>query len=277
MSVRPPDDKMGGFAGWYAKRGFAVFPAWPVDGDRCACGNAQCKSPGKHPVASLAPHGVNDAMADPDYVREWWAGFPDANIGLATGDLSGVVVLDVDLPGLETIANLQSRYEPLPPTWTVETGSGGHHFYFRMPLADIRNSASAIGPGVDVRGNGGYVIVPPSNHISGERYRWIPEWAPNKVELAPMPEWLLKKVVPSGVRQRSEPLPAVLNEGMRNSWLASAAGAMRRKGFGQNAITAALRTENQERCRPPLDVREVDKIAWSIMRYEPAGGLATNG
>jgi putative DNA primase/helicase len=261
----------------YARFGFAIFPAHTVDvrpeGTRCSCADPRCPSPGKHPIASLVPHGVSDALADEQAAAEWWAVYPDANIGIATGDSSGIVVVDIDLPGMDTLGNLERLHGEVSVTWAATTGSGGMHLYYRMPRLDVRNSVGAVGHGIDVRGNGGYVIAPPSTHASGRHYQWEPAWHPRRVELGELPDWLLKRMVPNGARKQTAPLPAVLKEGTRNSWLASGAGTMRRRGFSEAAIVAALRAENRARCTPPLDETEVDKIARSIGRYDPADGF----
>jgi putative DNA primase/helicase len=209
-------------------------------------------------------------MADERAALEWWSVYHDANIGIATGDTSGLVVVDVDLAGLETMENLERLYGELAPTWAAETGSGGLHLYYRMPGLDVRNSAGAVGPGIDVRGNGGYVVAPPSRHASGNPYRWQDAWHPSRVALGDVPDWLLKKMVPGSARTGAAPLPRIIREGMRNTWLASGAGTMRRRGFGEAAILAALRVENRERCDPPLADRELERIAKSIDRYAPA-------
>jgi putative DNA primase/helicase len=259
-------------AAMFVDAGFAVFPVHTINEGRCSC-RKSCGSPGKHPIASLAPHGCLDALCDPRAVMEWWGGWPDANIGLATGDVSNLLVVDIDPAngGDDAIANLEARFGELEPTWSVATGSGGTHLYYRMPNADIRNSASAVGPGIDIRANGGYVVAPPSRHISGGKYRWGKgEWGPNEGILGEVPEWLLKRLAPAKTLQSSSSLPRIVKEGTRNVWMASAAGAMRRKGFGEGAILAALRFENRERCSPPLDDRELERIAHSIERYAPA-------
>ncbi|HEY7117511.1 MAG TPA: bifunctional DNA primase/polymerase [Tepidisphaeraceae bacterium] len=265
----PPELPFGRWADWYAERGLAVFPLYTIERGQCSCGRATCPSAGKHPIATLVPHGVLEATTDRAALAQWWAIYPDANVGVATGDASGVVVIDIDLGGEDIFDNLIALHGKLEPTWMAGTGSGGIHLYYQMPGADIRNSASAIGPGIDVRGNGGYVVAPPSRHVSGAAYCWDDSWHPDQVALGALPEWLLGKVIPGGARIAS-PLPRVLSEGMRNTWLASAAGSMRRRGFGETAITAALQIENRERCKPALDEREVVRIARSIGRYDPA-------
>lgn len=265
---------------FYARRGLAVFPLWTIEDGRCSCGDARCSSPGKHPIGSLVPHGVLDAQADEKAALEWWTSYHDANIGIATGDASRIVVLDVDVDkgGADTLDNLVARNGEVPDTWSVRTGGGGFHVWFRMPLLDVRNSGGAIGPGVDVRGNGGYVVAPPSKHVSGGVYRWDEEFHPTKVELAEPPEWLVRLMVPGPLlRSVVAPLPKTIAEGTRNTWMASVAGSLRRRGLCEESILAALKIENKLRCKPPLDERELRRVARSIERYAPEPVVTVGG
>ncbi len=145
------------------------------------------------------------------------------------------------------------------------------------------NSAGRIASGIDVRGDGGYVVVPPSRHRSGAAYRWADGWSPTRVDLAPAPPWLeaLAAAPPQQAagaslgghsRRAGDPASATapITEGARNSTLTSLAGSMRRRGFGETAILAALTEENRERCVPPLEPAEVERIARSVARYAPA-------
>jgi hypothetical protein len=269
-------------ATWYARKGLAVFPLATIEDGQCSCGRYDCGSPGKHPLGSIAPHGCLDATTDAQTIDQWFALYPDANIGIATGQRSGIVVIDVDEDhgGWDTIENLIDRNGELPETWVAQTGGGGGHFYFQAPPIDIRNSAGLLGPGIDIRGQGGYVVAPPSTHLSGTRYRWVDGNHPLGTELAPLPEWLYLRIAKSermnGLRQAS-PLPLRLTAGIRNTWLASIAGTMRHRGCSADAINAALQVENTNRCEPPLGVREVERIAVSIERYPPAAQLTVNG
>lgn len=276
----------------YAERlGWSVFPLVTIDGDACSCGKKiwtktercdnlgqYCASPGKHPIGSLTPQGVLNASTDPQTIREWWAVYPDANIGIATGDASSIVVVDIDPAhgGELTLATMESRFGALPLTWAVETGGGGVHFYFEMPNCDIRNSAGAVGPGIDIRGSGGYVVAPPSTHVSGGTYRWS-ELRPGKTEIAPLPGWVIERTTPNGNRMAAPAMPARIVEGQRNVVLTSAAGTMRRKGFCEEAMLAALLVENRVKCSPPLTRGEVERIARSIERYKPEPVLTANG
>lgn len=157
----------------YAARGMGVFPVYNVQEDgQCSCGNPGCRDTGKHPILK---HGLNDATTDPERIREWWSWKPHANIGIRTGSKSGIFVVDVDCaddkPGFETLRELENSHGELPPTWQVKTGSGGLHIYFQMPTGvSIKSGTNVLGPGMDVRGEGGYVIAPPSNHASGRHY-----------------------------------------------------------------------------------------------------------
>jgi len=183
----------------YAERGWPVLPVWwPefVDGrgdeaGRCACGDAECGSAGKHPLGLVARHGVLDATTEIEQIERWWGRFPLANVGVATGDRSGVVVIDIDArhDGASRLAAVERRYLPLPRTVEAETGGGGRHLYFAHRDGEVP-SAVGIVPGVDVRGEGGYVVAPPSLHASGLEYAWLPGQSP--VELAPaaLPAWL---------------------------------------------------------------------------------------
>ena len=140
----------------YAGRGVPVFP---------------CEPGAKRP---LTRNGHWDATTDRRAVERWWKRWPSANIGLPTGKKSGIVVLDVDVEdgGLESLARLERAGAPVPKTARTRTGGGGIHVFFRYPgSTEIRNSAGLLGPGLDVRGEGGYVVVPPSR--TRGPYEWI--------------------------------------------------------------------------------------------------------
>jgi hypothetical protein len=156
---------------FYASRGWKVFPLHSVNGGRCSCGNPDCGSPGKHPRTE---HGFNDASIQPQQIRDWWRRWPDANIGIATGAVSGIVVLDVDPRngGDASDVKLQNEFpEAFANLFKVRSGSGGTHRYFQHPGRDVLCRAN-FRPGIDVRGDGGFVVAPPSSHVKG-RYRFL--------------------------------------------------------------------------------------------------------
>jgi hypothetical protein len=188
-------------ARWYARHGMAVFPLhYPVERDGilwCSCGSSHIKqdgtpdgNPAKHPYAMRAKRGLLDATTDLRQVEKWWCAGTPYNIGLRTGRESGIVVIDVDPRhgGDDTLTSLEERYGCLPETRRHITGSLGQHIFFRHPGLAIRNNVAKLGAGLDVRGDGGYVVAPPSRHISGERYAAVTD---DDVELAAMPAWLL--------------------------------------------------------------------------------------
>jgi hypothetical protein len=194
------------------------------------------------------------------------------NWGLACGPASSVFVLDFD--GAAGEASICGFIEHHGDDWTktlrVKTARG-RHFYFEYPIgATIHNSASKLAPGTDIRGEGGYVLVPPSIHPSGAVYLWIGNGG--NEQIMPAPAWLLERL--SAPVRRVSPTPAdddeIIPEGQRNVVLAKLAGAMRRQGTTLEAIEAALLADNVGRCRPPLPEAEVLEIARSVSRYAPA-------
>jgi len=167
-----PFDDLGAAALAYSELGWHVLPCHGARDDRCTCGRAACDRAGKHP---LTAHGVHDASADPDTIRAWWQRWPWANVAVATGAASGLVVLDVDPRhgGDVALVDRVRRSGRLDYLAHVLTGSNGDHYYRRHPGGSVPNSVGKLGPGIDIRGDGGFVIAPPSRHISGQRYLWL--------------------------------------------------------------------------------------------------------
>jgi predicted P-loop ATPase len=164
----------------YARKGWRVFPIHSIREGRCSCGKPHDASQnGKHPRTR---QGFKDATADPAQIARWWSRWPDANIGIATG--SGLAVIDLDGPdGFAEFAALVKQNEVLPETLCSKTGNG-YHFVFstRDGGPEVRNSARG---NVHVRGEGGYIVAPPSNHYSGKQYQWVKQRT-----LAQLPDWL---------------------------------------------------------------------------------------
>lgn len=155
----------------YAARGWLVFPVhYPYEG-RCSCGNPDCKRPAKHP---MTPQGLKNATTNVATIAAMWSRRPNANIGIVTGRVSGIVVVDVDAKsgGLETWAELQDIHGRVN-TLTAITGGGGRHFFFEAPSGLLlKSTVGGLGAGIDTRAEGGYIVAPPSIHISGVRYEW---------------------------------------------------------------------------------------------------------
>lgn len=245
----------------YAAMGLPVFPCAP-----------RTKIP-------RTEHGFLDATTDEATIRGWWTRWPLANIGMPTGKPAGCFAVDIDPAkgGDESIERLESEHGRLPDTTESHTGGGGRHKLFGHPGGYVKCSESELAPGVDIKGDGGYIVLPPSIHPSGKPYVW--ELSSDIANVRPVaaPAWLLDLV-----RQPAEGTPpgptgaAVgdpggnpIPEGQRNGTLARLAGTMRNAGMGRDEILAGLRAVNASRCRPPLDDREVERIAGSIARYRP--------
>jgi hypothetical protein len=200
----------------YGRSGTPVFPCNPLD-----------KKP-------LTPHGFKDASTDEAQIRAWWGKWPNAMIGAPTGAASGMWVVDTDkdpvknIDGEATLAQLVAQRGALPPTLTSVTPRGGRHLMFSWDGGvEIRNSESKIGPGIDVRGNGGYVCLPPSRNANGGQYRWD-QSCPAQPALAP--PWLvtLAKAVKAkawakAALERECKAVASAQPGTRNSTLNTAA------------------------------------------------------
>jgi hypothetical protein len=171
----------------YAKRGWRVLPLHNIVDGKCSCGQGGC-SPGKHPRTL---HGVKDATVSVAIIGDWWKIYQTANIGIATGQASGIFVLGPDgQAGLDALADLERRCGRLPATPTARTGGGGRHLYFRWPAGGgISNRQNHQGLPIDVRGEGGYAVAPPSQNGTGP-YTWVVP--PDAIDVAEAPAWLLE-------------------------------------------------------------------------------------
>jgi putative DNA primase/helicase len=273
----------------YASLGLAVFPLHrPVDRGgrlRCSCGKMDCGSPAKHPVGHLAPHGLRDASRDANILARWFEG-ENWNIGIVTGAASGVVVLDIDPRhgGDGALGELEAIHGALPPTWRFFTGGGGEHILFRHPGAIVKNSVGRIGPGIDMRGDGGYIVAPPSLHMSGHPYAISVDHHPDDVPLAPMPPWLLQhatepamgtpahgrlKIGRESTDWRAQ-LARPIGEGERNAAMTRLAGLLLGRRLDPHVCLDLMLAFNAAQCRPPLPGAEVAATVASIARREIA-------
>lgn len=252
----------------YIKAGILIFPIHGTENGRCTCGRKNCSSPGKHPATK---NGFKAATREAVQVTKWWSDHPSHNIGVPTGKVNGFFVLDIDVgkKGDETLDNLQRKYGRLPSTVTANTGGGGNHYFFKYPSEGIANSAGTIGSGVDIRGDGGYVVVAPSDHISGKKYSWQNERKLDLSLIVEAPEWLTSKRRNSPSLLPTTNLAESIPEGQRNTTLVSLAGVMRRRAMTEQEVLSTLVMVNDGRCNPPLDKLEVEKIAASVCQYEP--------
>jgi replicative DNA helicase len=256
----------------YGELGYPVFP--------CAPGTK----------APLTKHGNRDATTVRSQIDEWWAQRPNANIGLAT---QGLIVIDVD-SGSTWLSEDKDRADELAAAPLSLTANGGQQYVFRQPAeTHWRNTAGRLADRVDTRGDGGYIVVPPSILQGGRRYRWDEgrELDQPYDQLPEPPHWLCRELdalaTETRLNSRNETprspstSPTVarvatgstvanaIPSGQRNATLARLAGTMRRVGMSRSEILAALERANSERCSPPLNPPEVDRVADSVARYEP--------
>jgi hypothetical protein len=228
----------------------------------------------KTPLIPDWPHQASDRSENIDFWSKRW---PGSNWGVATGAGSGAFVVDFDGDaGRKAIENFTGAYgTEWLQTRTAKTPRGLHLWYI-WPDGEtrIRNSAGKIAEGVDVRGEGGYVVIPPSIHPSGAAYTWQ-----NFGAIASSPSWLLDLVIRGsghvepkfliGGNGTNGARGPKIPRGQRNSVLASLAGSIRRRGLDQDAICAALLAHNAAHCDPPLAEAELRTIANSVCRYQP--------
>lgn len=251
----------------YAARGWHVFPVHVALNGRCSC-NRDCRNPGKHPRTK---NGLLDATTDEATIRRWWGMWGGtSNIGIATGP-SGLLVVDIDPRhgGDEAFRDLiADNVEAWQKTPTVLTGGGGQHYYYQAPDVPMRNSTGALGSGIDIRGDGGYVIAPPSVHVSGHEWEW--EVGPDECELAPYPG---PTSFSKERRASASGIEDIIPEGHRDQALTSIAGSLRQRGHTEGEILALLRETNLTRCKPPLNDGDLQRIAQSVARYEPGRAI----
>lgn len=235
----------------YAAKGWAVFPLTP---------NTKIPYEGSH--------GFKDATTNDRCITNWWTQSPTSNIGIATGKT--FVVLDVDPRhgGDNSLNALEQQYGALPETPMSLTGGGGVHYLFACPdTREIRCSAGTLGPGLDVKVEGGYIVVPPSIHPNGTVYEWDAAHHPDDMPLAPVPPWLLYKLTAQPDRTDAPKDGERIPVGQRNEALTREAGRLRRIGLSETELEATLLAINRERCLPPLSDDEVHDIAASVARY----------
>lgn len=249
------DEELHDAAVAYARNGFAVFP---------------CEPDGKEPATK---HGFKDATTNPKMVAAVWQDHPRCNIGIATGAMSGgVFVIDVDnhngVDGAQYLLEWQREHGDFPETACATTGSGGTHYFFRVPNGVSVKSAAHVIDGVDVRGDGGYVVVPPSKHPNGNRYEWDLHY--EDFPIATANESVIALVSNNGAQesQRFE-LPDVMKEGDRTDKLFKYTSSLQARGLPDDLIVAAVHDANRARCVPPLTDKDLrDEVFPALKRYE---------
>ncbi|MCX7091989.1 MAG: bifunctional DNA primase/polymerase [Methylobacter sp.] len=258
----------------YAENGIPVFPVHGIDRQgMCTCQTPNCPHPGKHPIFK---GGFKIATTHQQQITQWWTKHPDANIGVPTGALSGWYVVDVDHKnrGIDNYKRFNEQHANDLPSANlkVRTGGGGCHLIYGQP-----SDGQAVGSGtnigrlqsVDFRGDGGYIVVPPSSHVSGRNYRWQDNCAFKDSEdlarLQPLPA-ILADLVNLSARTHSQVAQDSVNEGGRNNYLFKQACRFRRDGVTDEELLTIVCAENQATCHPPLDLTEVEQIVGSALK-----------
>ncbi len=256
----------------YASMGWRVIPIHTPTPIGCSCtANGKCKNkPGKHPKTK---NGLKDGTTDQAKIREWWNKWRDANIGIVTGAESGLVVLDVDgKEGQDSLDALERQCGKLPNTVEVLTGGGGRHFYFKHPGRRVKTCAGKIARGLDIRGDGGYVVAPPSIHASGKNYEWESDSLAGELSLSSLPSWILDRI--SGRTDGKgngnatgwiATAIAKLHEGNRNATFAKIIGRLHHNGWKAEDILKLLIPHAQKHNFSLEELRK--EIEGICMRY----------
>jgi putative DNA primase/helicase len=204
-------------------------------------------------------------------IRTWAVTNKECNWGLATGEGSGVFVVDIDpkAGGDKSWEQLLKKHK-IPETVQCRTGSGGIHYYFKLPKTkDIRNSASSVGKGIDIRGSGGQVVIPPSIHPNGTAYEWISGFGPSNVAVAKAPAWLLKLIGTAEEEQYSVEIGEPMERGTRNDQIYHRSLQLARVGSVQT-FTAQSMIDWCKKTGEDLSEDEIRSTVASAYKYQAA-------
>lgn len=237
----------------YAQAGFRVFPLSPCD---------------KMPLQGSK--GLNEATNNLDKIRQWWNTNPFYNIGCATG--GDIVVIDIDegtdnkgdnKSGEDSIMQWQEENGPLPNTLTAISGKGGRHLYYRT--THKCSSKTGVIKNVDIRAEGGYIVLPPSIHPNGNRYTWVDDFNFDKICVA---NDIVCKLICANHKSPSASAgnDNIIPQGTRNDTLYRRGCSMQGRGLDDNVIYSRLAEINNRQCKPPIEDNELIKIYNSVMQ-----------
>jgi len=216
----------------------------------------------------MTQNGFKDATRDWQDYQKLHGGRPH-NVGMPTGPINGLFVLDLDPRhgGDETFKHLLSQYDTLPPTWQTTTQSGGTHFFFKWDDNRLVGNRANVLPGLDIRGDGGYVLLPPSR-VEGD-YRWVR--SPSKFELLPAPDWLWTVLETSAHASAAVDIGKFANgilDGQRNDSFTKIIGTLLGRGVDMKLAWSLVESYNQVKCYPPLEETELLKTFKSVAQRE---------
>jgi len=244
----------------YAARGWSVIPV---------------QARGKRPL--VVWREFQQRIASAEEIQAWFGRWPEANVGIVTGQVSGIVVIDVDAGhgGPDSVSELEAVHGPLPGTVEAITGGGGRHLYYRHPGGTVSNRVG-IRLGIDVRGDGGYVVAPPSVYPNGRHYFWVAGHAPAEAALALPPVHFFAPEDPTRPAGHTrlhwrQLIREGIPEGQRNTTMASLTGHLLWRGVDLDVVLELMLAWNRTHCRPPLPDEEVAQVVQSIARTHERG------
>ena len=220
--------------------------------------------------------GCKVATTERTTIERWWDKNPQYNIGIATGNKSsGLVVIDLDvdknkgIDGYDVLRDWQNKHGELPETWQSITGRGGYHYFYKDAI--VHSNRVGLYEGVDIRGEGGYIVAPPSVHPNGNIYEW--EQGPEEYEIAQVDNIVNDFLKGEKQRRDSEhktnfKVPELIPEGKRVDTIVRLIASLRTKGLDDDAIKAAVRVENEKRCNPPLKEKELEKAVFPALKRD---------
>ncbi len=247
----------------YARMGWPVIPLHTsLSSSQCSCNYKECCSIGKHPRTFK---GLKDATTNEKTISWWWNQWPHSNVGILTGGASQLVVIDVDPRhgGDRAWTEFISQKE-IPHTLKSITGGGGFHLYFKSEKK-FKNRSGVLA-GVDVRGEGGYIVAPGSVHSSQKKYLWETDFSTDLI--VSLPSAIEKLISGDHKKYISFPNEKKIPCGKRNTTLTSVAGLLRKHGIEEQVLNKTLSEINQSICSTPLNEQEISTIAKSISKYE---------
>lgn len=255
----------------YIARGWSVFPCHSIVGGRCNCSKGiNCQSPGKHPRTH---NGVKDSTTDPATVQAWMNRWPDSNWAVACGRVSGFVVVDIDprKNGFSSIDEWETNRPdgPLPATLRSTTGGAGRHLFFAYPDGVTIGNRNDWLPGVDIKSDGGYVILPPGTHISGGRYDWV-NWTEQPVTMPPDLAQAILSASTAGdfdLAATDDILKGV-PEGQRDDTLFRVACRWRRQLGDNKGAVITLALQAARACDPPFPDDQAIKCVESAFKQD---------
>lgn len=229
--------------------------------------------PLKKDKTPFTEHGVKDATKDDSVITSWWSKWPEANVGIATGQVSGgICVIDQDEKngehGIEAFEKwVDDNMLYFDDTWTSRTASGGLHSFIRSTYP-VPNRVGWLS-GVDVRGDGGYIVAPPSVLADGSRYEWVisPSDMENPIsnDDDPNVEYIVSEINTKSGSGAPLVVPETISTGGRNDMLYKLACSWQAQGVADAAIYSGIKAQNETACDPPLPDDEIEKLVRSAL------------